>query len=231
MGLLGLFKKKSSDSSDSIPDIDDLPPIPTPNSLPDSQNVSEELPPVDKLDGDLSVDNLEPLPEDSKNLMNSENKENDSVLPESNSENVVLEDSSTNESKDVSNVSVDQEVPVSTDPVKAEPKEVVFDASKNSASLPVFQDEPIKQPENSNSNSSTSIDVDSLSVPEVFVKKEDYVSTLKILSSVSENLESLMTSEDLFPQNNKFLTLISKASNIHTSLNKDLLSIEGLIAK
>ncbi len=232
MGLFGLFKKKSESSQDSVPSIDDLPPIPHPDDVSSSDLDLPKEPLETPAETTIVGDNLQSSNSGS-DVLNPDHLESvstptDKVLS---TEPVILSDYSSLPNNPVSTTETDVSPSPSSNPNQnlGVVESSIPSTQQNNSSLPTFenvgQDASI-----STTDLSSDIDVSSLSISEIFVKKETYVSTLKEISSTNEELKEL-TADLTLSLDEKILTVLNKASNLHSSLNNDLLFIEGVIAK
>lgn len=230
MGLFGLFGNKNKSSNPaSAPDIADLPPIPEPDS-------SLDLPPSN----DLSSTDLPDIPTEDSSNMN---------LPD---ENLSLDNSS---STDLSEISPDHPLPdlspsdldptlsetpalapleetpkesplVSEEPVKSmtPTQEVptsllenpVVSASESKPSLPVFEEVTVPN----------QIDVESLTISELFIKREQYGQVLETLYNTQKELDALVKKSVVAKPNEKIGMLLKKSTAKHTDLNKGLMFVE-----
>lgn len=214
MGLLGLFNKKSKadDVQSSAPDISDLPPIPEPVDSFSSEPLADaplesydNLPPVDNSSESLPDDQSLPLED-----VSSEDLSDDlSSLEASPPDIAPIEEPSSgdfSESSDSSISSQPEDLTSSSYDVQSPAKD----------SLPTFEEAKLSAP----------VDIQSLSISELFVKKERYVEVLETLHTTKKELDLLVKKSELVKPNEKISSLLTKAATKHADLNKGLMFVE-----
>ena len=87
---------------------------------------------------------------------------------------------------------------------------------KEKSSLPVFNEVAVP----------TAEDVESLTISELFIKREQYGELLKTLHTTRKELDALIKKSALAKPNEKIGLLLKKATTKHAELNKSLLFVE-----
>jgi hypothetical protein len=99
---------------------------------------------------------------------------------------------------------------------KSEPLEDYPKSSQAKPSLPVFEEVALP----------TQIDMESLTISELFIKREQYSQVLETLYTAQKELDALIKKSAVAKPNEKIGILLKKATTKHAELNKDLMFVE-----
>lgn len=187
-----------------IEDISSDHPLPdlSPSDIDPSLNEKKELPSAATPSEAPAID----LPSQDEPVVLSENPSSTVGVNSQPSDETPVEDSPVQTAEELTEQPVAPVVEEKEKPENSQP----------SSSLPVFNEV----------STSDQVDIESLTISELFIKREQYAKVLDTLHTTKKELDALVKKSATAKPNEKIGTLLKKAATKHAELNKNLLFVE-----